>query len=183
MSDFDAFEFELPESDTFAPFGEWQINDNNFTAVEDLYDDISWLNGVVNEPKGYTTPEPQRSTSPKKNLENTVQLRKEAVTRCYCKKSRCVRLYCECRGAGLLCQDACRCTGCENRTPSTDETHPQKTKARDRCNCKKTRCLKKYCECFAGGNKCGDKCKCTGCQNTEDAAVCYPSKKMKLNFD
>lgn len=28
------------------------------------------------------------------------------------------------------------------------------------CKCKKTKCLKKYCECFNSGTKCGKFCKC-----------------------
>ena len=34
------------------------------------------------------------------------------------------------------------------------------------CNCKNSKCLKMYCECFARGKKCGG-CNCRGCLNTE----------------
>ena len=33
------------------------------------------------------------------------------------------------------------------------------------CNCKKSACLKKYCECFQNGIKCGISCKCVNCGN------------------
>jgi hypothetical protein len=33
------------------------------------------------------------------------------------------------------------------------------------CKCKKSNCLKKYCECFGAGIKCGEHCKCEGCKN------------------
>lgn len=33
------------------------------------------------------------------------------------------------------------------------------------CNCKKSFCLKKYCECFQGGIFCSDMCKCNECKN------------------
>jgi hypothetical protein len=36
------------------------------------------------------------------------------------------------------------------------------------CHCKKSACLKKYCECFQAGVKCQDYCKCEGCKNKED---------------
>ena len=37
------------------------------------------------------------------------------------------------------------------------------------CNCKKSGCLKKYCECFQAGIYCGDNCKCIDCKNFEVA--------------
>ncbi|KHG19476.1 hypothetical protein F383_23962 [Gossypium arboreum] len=34
-----------------------------------------------------------------------------------------------------------------------------------RCNCKKTKCLKLYCDCFAAGIYCAEPCSCQGCFN------------------
>ena len=33
------------------------------------------------------------------------------------------------------------------------------------CKCKKTMCLKKYCECFQSGTQCNELCVCTDCKN------------------
>ncbi|KAL3923070.1 MAG: hypothetical protein SGILL_001863 [Bacillariaceae sp.] len=33
------------------------------------------------------------------------------------------------------------------------------------CKCRKSACMKKYCECYAGNVKCSDQCRCTGCKN------------------
>jgi hypothetical protein len=33
------------------------------------------------------------------------------------------------------------------------------------CRCKKSECLKKYCECYQAAQACMDSCKCVGCKN------------------
>lgn len=38
-------------------------------------------------------------------------------------------------------------------------------KSRISCTCKKSKCLKKYCECYKQGTKCGIKCNCYDCSN------------------
>mmetsp|Transcript_42301 Transcript_42301/g.100462 ORF Transcript_42301/g.100462 Transcript_42301/m.100462 type:complete len:522 (+) Transcript_42301:128-1693(+) len=106
---------------------------------------------------------------------------------CSCKKSKCLKLYCECFSAGVLC-DGCKCADCANdgehegerlaaveaiksRNPVAfapkilDEVQQDKGHHARGCRCKKSHCLKKYCECYQAGIKCGDKCKCEECHN------------------
>jgi Tesmin/TSO1-like CXC domain, cysteine-rich domain len=33
------------------------------------------------------------------------------------------------------------------------------------CKCRKSACMKKYCECYAGSVKCSSNCRCVGCKN------------------
>ena len=33
------------------------------------------------------------------------------------------------------------------------------------CNCSKTGCVKKYCECYNAGTGCSRLCRCTNCKN------------------
>eukprot|EP00798_Chlamydomonas_sp_ICE-L_P027586 gene27586-7221_t len=108
---------------------------------------------------------------------------------CHCKKSQCLKLYCDCFAAGLFCAN-CACTSCLNQPEYGSQVMERREHIMTRdpdaftnkilakgakqgthkkgCNCKRSYCLKKYCECFQGGVKCGDQCKCLECKNLED---------------
>lgn len=38
------------------------------------------------------------------------------------------------------------------------------------CHCKKSACLKKYCECFQASVQCHDKCRCVDCKNVSQSS-------------
>ncbi|KAK8683057.1 hypothetical protein V6N13_039127 [Hibiscus sabdariffa] len=126
----------------------------------------------------------------------------EGCKRCNCKKTKCLKLYCDCFAAGVYCTEPCSCQGCFNRPECADtvlETRKQiesrnplafapkivqpftevplsnredgnwKTPSSARhkrgCNCKRSMCLKKYCECYQANVGCSIGCRCEGCKN------------------
>lgn len=67
------------------------------------------------------------------------------------------------------------------QTASGKDDWPNRDR-RIKCNCKNSRCLKLYCECFRGGLLCCHECKCTNCLNmdnndTRKAAFTYIKNK------
>jgi hypothetical protein len=107
---------------------------------------------------------------------------------CKCKKSRCLKLYCECFSNDGFCHPSCKCENCCNKeefkelkelvrkeilqkNPKAFQKKFKKVKKKEGflhsrgCNCKKTECLKNYCECFSVGIGCSTLCKCINCKN------------------
>ena len=57
----------------------------------------------------------------------------------------------------------------ELKTEPSDEPQKPRPEAGEKkkksCNCKKSKCLKFYCECLSSGGFCGPDCGCVGCHN------------------
>ncbi|KAE8702884.1 golgin subfamily B member 1-like isoform X1 [Hibiscus syriacus] len=186
---------------------------DNETAHESLLASVSTKretddveNGVqlaedASQASAYLVNEEFNQNSPKKKRRRLEQAgESEACKRCNCKKSKCLKLYCECFAAGVYCIEPCSCQDCFNKPIHEDTvlatrkqiesrnplafapkvirtsdpipevgddliTTPASARHKRGCNCKKSNCLKKYCECFQGGVGCSINCRCEGCKN------------------
>ncbi|XP_038060106.1 protein lin-54 homolog [Patiria miniata] len=120
---------------------------------------------------------------------------------CNCTKSQCLKLYCDCFANGEFC-NSCNCNNCYNNLDHEDDRaraikacldrnpnafKPKIGKGRngelDRrhnkgCNCKRSGCLKNYCECYEAKILCSNNCKCVGCKNFEES----PERKTLMHL-
>ncbi|XP_030534563.1 protein tesmin/TSO1-like CXC 2 [Rhodamnia argentea] len=180
----------LHKSLTLSNAEDMDCDDNGLQVTEEASQAPADL---IYEEHGQTSPRKKR-----RRMENGGE--SETCKRCNCKKSKCLKLYCECFAAGVYCIEPCACQGCfnkpihedtvlatrkqiESRNPLAfapkvirssesasefgDESSKTPASARHKrgCNCKKSSCLKKYCECYQGGVGCSINCRCEGCKN------------------
>lgn len=209
--------------------------------------------------------QPQQANPPPfNNTPNANTASSQQHKPCNCKKSKCLKLYCECFARQDFCR-GCNCVGCFNtpeaeNKPTRDKavlatmerdpqaffraqlqqgvqvdaakeritskpqstqmqtmqqpamvnmqniptlssmpivsTHPSSGRSvlpslvsgggggvklyRKGCHCKKSECLKKYCECYQAGVPCDSSCKCSDCKNGHhDGVHDERAKQMK----
>ena len=121
--------------------------------------------------------------------DTTAALRLPQLKPCNCKNSKCLKLYCDCFALSQFCLSECKCNECENTTAHVAERgnavkfllaknpHAFESKIGNAkkhtlgCRCKKSKCLKKYCECYCAAAFCSDRCKCTECENQDAVAT------------
>ena len=106
---------------------------------------------------------------------------------CTCTRTQCQKKYCACFSARNYCQ-GCDCKGCLNvpkgnnsinireddkiyNSQKEKEINVQANLIQENkpqaivCNCTKSKCMKKYCECYKMNIACGNLCRCVDCGN------------------
>ena len=114
-----------------------------------------------------------------KKIIEKVKEKKIKNIKCKCKRSKCLKNYCECFSNGKYC-DNCKCNNCLNNENNIQKIEKIKQilyiKSQSKnlnnsneiiCKCTKNNCQKKYCECYKNKTICNKMCKCISCKNIE----------------
>lgn len=165
-----------------------------FLAVESAYRDEGLTHGTGVSLLGTSSQIPQYHQTvypPSEARDQTVRMKPQAsgiVKPCHCTRSQCIKLYCECFASGVMCGN-CDCSNCHNNAEHV-ATRQQAIKNAGvtlrkvkGCNCKRSGCLKNYCECFEANIMCTSSCKCVGCGNYDDRSQIRNEEKTVNMMD
>ena len=168
---------------------------NNINSFNNINNNLINQNSIniINNNIDYTNTKYKSSPRSYMSNNNNINLNKQTSKKitCTCSKTGCKKKYCACFSKGIPCID-CECKDCENK-PQIEENNnnnksnnnnilvKQESQEKDInysktditnsknqrviCNCTKSNCMKKYCECFKQGLNCNSLCRCIECKN------------------
>ena len=178
----------------------FQQNYNNrfYNNVKNINNNLINQNSIniINNNIDYISPKNKIQAMP--YINNNIHMKQISTKiKCICSKTGCKKKYCACFSKGKYC-NGCECKECENKPP-TDETNKNNANnnliknenneeinyskreilnsnqkpQRVICNCTKSNCMKKYCECFKQNLNCNALCRCIECKNKNYNNKCY----------
>ncbi|XP_013148346.1 PREDICTED: uncharacterized protein LOC106110933 isoform X2 [Papilio polytes] len=172
-----------------------ETDNRNISDVHSAHDESQQISGMLSMDaesiNAYQSPRTPQTTSESELMSTELGLRLRKA--CNCTKSQCLKLYCECFANGEFC-NRCNCNNCHNNLDNEERRQKAIRGCLDRnpnafrpkigkakvggpemirrhnkgCNCKRSGCLKNYCECYEAKIACTSICKCVGCRNVEE---------------
>jgi len=145
-----------------------------------LRNDIRHRTPAMNMPRNFSASMSSRTTAravainqPRRNMVVVTATGRQG---CWCKKTHCLKKYCVCFAKMAYCDpNVCSCEYCHNtvafKTQFQTENSPVVSVVEHErifCKCKRTRCLKLYCDCRAAKIPCSELCSCNDCNNTTE---------------
>ena len=160
------------------------INHNDINVINNNVDNINQKSINNNLSNAYINAQP---------LTMNIDVSK---IKCTCSKTGCQKKYCACLSFGKFF-DGCNCKNCENQPnlkinnnyeqnigkinyQNTQQISIAKTQ-RVICNCTKSFCMKKYCECYKQGLICNSLCRCRECKNNNNCINDYNNLNNCIN--
>ena len=97
---------------------EFQIQNTNNNEKGAFSSFTNYKNNNNNNPNNIINNNNPNNTINNNNIKNELSEQNNKI-HCTCKKTKCIKKYCECFSSGILCFN-CKCENCENKTFFTD---------------------------------------------------------------
>ena len=155
------------------------INQSNINLMDNNIEYINQRNKITNNSNINIQPS-NINLNMNMNMNMNINVNKPSNTKvkCTCSKTGCLKKYCACFSLRRPCE-GCDCKNCQNQ-PNKENINisekdieninyniqlPNNKNQRVICNCTKSNCMKKYCECYKQGLICNSLCRCLECKN------------------